>query len=214
MRVRRAVIIKTTAQQQWHAVLKATNNEIVATTENRTSRSGLVRMLKRNFPDFIIVGAVMLALCCTAPLQAQDTNAAPVSPAASWITKTADYIAANGEASTGIGGTWDALAHGRMSIVANQSIGVWQPISNQTVYITMTVGHSSCMSDKTHEGLGIGFSTQVFTIGWLKKARFLLFTDLSRVQLSAGIYPDVDKAVHGDFSAKTTVSSVRLGFKF
>jgi hypothetical protein len=160
-----------------------------------------------------IVASLVFALLTVGSVQAQDTNVPP-TVAASWITKAAEYIAANGEASTGIGGTWDALSHGRLSIVANQSIGFWQPFSNKTVCIQMTFGHSSCMAEKTHEGLGLGLSTKVFTIGWLKKAHFLMFTDLSQVHLSVGIYPDIDKAVHGDFSAKTTVSSIRLGFKF
>ena len=158
MKIRRAVIVKSEAGQPWHAVLKATNGEPIATTENRTSRGGLIRMLKRNFPDFSIVGAVALALLLAVPCMGQDTNA-PASPAASWITKATEYIAANGEVSTGIGGTWDSLSHGRISIVANQSVGLWQTVSNKTVCITMTVGHSSCMEGKTHEGLGIGLST-------------------------------------------------------
>ena len=62
MRIRKAVIVKSAARQPWHAVLKAPNGEPIATTENRTSKSGLIKMLRRNFPDFSIITALLLAI--------------------------------------------------------------------------------------------------------------------------------------------------------
>ena len=42
------------SKQQWRAVLVAKNGETVATTENRTSKAGLVKMLQSCFEQYEI----------------------------------------------------------------------------------------------------------------------------------------------------------------
>lgn len=124
-----------------------------------------------------------------------------------------DYLAKNGEASSGIGGTLADLGHGKISPVVIQKLNFATLTLRHTEWKPGLV-HTSTVNDLSHEGVGLALSVRAFKLDFLKQIHFLVFQDLSEILLSVGMSVDADRAIQGQFDSRHTVAFATLGWRF
>ena len=151
------------------------------------------------------------AVACCVLLAVASSKAQ--NPVLQGLNAVANYIAENGEVRSGVGGTFNAIGHAKISPVLIQQLTLYSHEFKHTA-IDFGAAHMTTFSDdKTRESIGVAFGFKILDVDCLKDWKFPALK-LAELRLGGSIGVDVDQALQGKVSQRSAVAAVTAGWKF